>query len=175
MLKISMFKVIIFLVLLAQNPFIFAQSTPNLGTNMNKSEVEFWDRSISTDGKNLPQGSGDVMQGEQLYKQRCIACHGAQGIISAPNVSLAGGHGTLQTDKPVRTVGSYWPYATTLFDYIRRAMPYAAQKSLKDDEVYALTAYVLYINNIIEAGAIINNENLANVEMPNKNGFISQY
>lgn len=118
----------------------------------------------------MPAGSGSVASGELIYQQQCSSCHGAQGQGGVAN-KLAGGGG-LNSSNPVKTIGSYWPYATTVFDYIRRAMPHNAPQSLSNDQVYSLTAYILYLNQIISKNDLINAQTLPLVKMPNKDGFI---
>jgi len=130
-----------------------------------------WDIDVSPSGAGLPAGSGDVALGRTLYAQLCAACHGASGE-GGPMDRLVGGAGTLTGGKPVKTVGSFWPYATTLFDYIRRAMPFNAPQSLTDDQVYALTAYVLYLNGIVGETDVLDARTLPKVIMPNRNGFV---
>lgn len=125
---------------------------------------------VSPDGVGLPKGSGTVLEGERLYKVRCAHCHGQEGRQRGNR--LVGGIGSLVTDHPKKTVGSYWPYATTLYDYIANAMPYNEEKSLTSSEVYAATAYLLYLNDILEKEASLDQTNLALVVMPNRNGFI---
>src|SRR5690349_6812965 len=116
-----------------------AQETPNLGRPATPAEIAAWDISIPPDGIGLPPGSGTPEQGAVVYAQKCQSCHGEKGA-GKPNDQLVGGQGTLTSKSPVRTIGSYWPYATTVFDYVRRAMPYTESKSLTDEEVYAVTA-----------------------------------
>jgi len=125
---------------------------------------------VSPDGSGLPKGSGSVFAGEQLYKVKCAACHGIDGRQKGNQ--LVGGRGSLATQRPMKTVGSFWPYATTLYDYIARAMPYDQQKSLSADEVYALTAYVLKLNDILQHSDSLDQDSLPLVEMPNRNGFV---
>jgi cytochrome c len=153
---------------------LFAQEGPGLGVEISQEDLAPWDISIETDGSGLPTGSGDAATGAAIYAAQCMACHGAEGA-GQPNDRLVGGHGTLADLNQVRTVGSYWPYATTVFDYIRRAMPFTTPQSLSDDQVYALTAYVLYLNGIIEQDDVMNAETLADVRMPNRDGFILAY
>ena len=148
-----------------------AEPTPRLGELMSQEEIAFWDRSITPNSTNLPPGSGSVKEGEEVYIAKCAACHGEDGRGQAPLVALVGGQGSLTESKPIKTVGSYWPYATTLFDYIRRAMPFGQQKSLTDDEIYAVTAYTLFLNGVIDADSRLTPANLNMVVMPNGGGF----
>ena len=151
-----------------------AQETPNLGRPVTPAEVAGWDISIPPDGTGLPPGSGTPEQGAVVYVQKCQACHGEKGA-GQPNDRLVGGQGTLASASPVRTIGSYWPYATTVFDYVRRAMPYTQSQSLTNDEVYAVTAYLLHLNGIIGAQAVMNAQTLPQVQMPNRENFILAY
>lgn len=155
-------------------PLAGAQQGPGLGTEISAEDLAPWDISIETDGTGLPPGSGDVATGAAVYAAHCLACHGAEGA-GQPNDRLVGGHGTLETLNQVRTIGSFWPHASTVFDYIRRAMPFAAPQSLSDDDIYALTAYILYLNGIIDEDDVMNARTLARVEMPNRDGFILSY
>jgi hypothetical protein len=136
-----------------------------------QADIAAWDISIGPDGAGLPPGKGTVAQGETVYAAKCQACHAEKGA-GGPNDRLVGGAGTIAPDKaPVKTVGSYWPYATTLFDYVRRAMPWDRPKSLTDDEVYAVAAYVLYLNGIIGQDEVLDAQSLPKVKMPNREGF----
>ena len=134
--------------------------------------VRAWDIDISPDGAGLPAGAGSVASGAKIYVERCAACHGAEGK-GQPEDALAGGKGTLASANPIKTIGSYWPYATTLFDYVRRAMPFNAPQSLSNDEVYALVAYLLNLNGIVPADAVMNKTSLPAVRMPNREGFVA--
>ncbi len=133
-----------------------------------------WNLTIFPDGRNLPDGEGYATQGKQIFAQKCAACHGPAGIGGSAD-PLTGEVGSLTSDYPEKTVNSYWPYATTLFDYIRRAMPIDAPFSLSPDEVYALCAYILSQDGIIDADTIMNNTSLPKVVMPNRDGFIRFY
>ena len=133
-----------------------------------------WDISIPPSGAGLPKGGGTARQGERVYEQKCQACHGAKGA-GKPADPLVGGIGTLASKVPLRTVGSYWPYATTLFDYVRRAMPMTNPLSLTDEEVYAVSAYVLYLNGIISEDDEISARTLPLVRMPNRDGFVNAW
>ena len=147
---------------------------PALGTPVGAAEIARWDISIPPSGAGLPAGSGTARQGEKVYEQKCLACHGPKGA-GKPADALVGGVGSLASKAPVRTVGSYWPYATTLFDYVRRAMPITNPLSLTSDEVYAVTAYVLALNGIVGEDAVMNAQSLPQVKMPNRDGFVSDW
>ena len=147
---------------------------PSLGVLVSAEEIAPWDISIPPSGAGLPMGSGTVKQGEAVYLAQCQACHGPKGA-GKPADPLVGGVGSLATGKPLRTVGSYWPYATTLFDYTRRSMPITKPLSLTNEEVYAVTAYLLYLNGIIGENAEMNAQTLPQVKMPNRDGFISDW
>jgi cytochrome c len=155
----------------AETP-LSAPTSPGLGSAI-AADADT-ERFILPDGTGLPQGSGDVATGQSLYQRHCVACHGPEGA-GGSNDTLAGGRGTLTSDAPLKTIGSYWPYATTLFDYVRRAMPYPNPGSLTDDQTYALTAYLLHINGILPANAELNPETLSLIEMPNQQGFIRNF
>lgn len=147
---------------------------PNLGVPATAEQVAGWDVSIGPDGAGLPPGSGTAAQGAAVYAAKCLACHGEKGA-GKPNDQLVGGQGTIASPNPVRTIGSYWPYATTLFDYIRRAMPVVAPQSLTNDEVYALTAYLLSLNGVVPDDAVMTAATLPKVAMPNRANFVSAY
>jgi len=150
-----------------------AQQSPNLGKPISPEDLASWDISIGPEGVGLPAGSGTVKQGEAVFAAKCQACHGEKGA-GQPNDRLVGGQGSLPGDKPpIKTVGSYWPYATTLFDYIRRAMPFNESKSLTNDEVYGVVAYLLNLNGVIPEGDTLNAQSLPKVAMPNRDGFIA--
>jgi S-disulfanyl-L-cysteine oxidoreductase SoxD len=150
---------------------VLAADEPHFGKPISPQDLAAWDISIGPDGVGLPPGKGTVAQGEAVYAAKCQACHGEKGE-GRPNDRLVGGAGTIAPDKaPVKTVGSYWPYATTLFDYVRRAMPWDRPKSLTDDEVYAVAAYILNLNGIIGADEVLDAQSLPKVKMPNREGF----
>ena len=152
-------------------PATAKRETPNLGRGATPAEIAGWDISIPPDGTGLPGGSGTALTGAPVYEQKCQSCHGAKGA-GQPNDRLVGGHGTLASAAPVRTIGSYWPYATTVFDYVRRSMPYTESQSLTNDEVYAVTAYLLHLNGIIGEREEMNALTLPKVKMPNRDGFV---
>lgn len=141
------------------------------GTPATEAQIKAWDINVFADGKGLPPGSGTVMAGRDLYNTQCLSCHGAKGEGGIGD-RLAGGQGTLASAKPIRTVGSYWPYAPTLFDYIRRTMPLTAPQSLTDEQVYAVTGYVLFLNDLAKEGDTIDAGTLADLKMPNRDGFV---
>jgi cytochrome c1 len=150
-----------------------AADNPQFGTPVTQDDIAAWDISIGPDGAGLPPGRGTVAQGETVFAAKCQACHGEKGA-GKPNDTLVGGAGTLAPGKtPVKTIGSYWPYATTLFDYVRRAMPWDHPKSLTDQEVYDVSAYLLYLNGIIGQDDVIDAQSLPKVTMPNRQGFIT--
>ena len=143
-----------------------------LGRAALPAEVAAWDLDINALGEGLPFGSGDALVGEEIFSEKCAACHGdfAEGIDNWPK--LAGGVDTLDHEDPLKTVGSYWPYLTTAYDYIKRSMPYGNAGSLTDDEVYAIVAYILYSNDLIEDNFVLSDDNFLAFEMPNAKGFV---
>lgn len=143
-----------------------------LGAPATPEEVAGWDIDIRPDGKGLPSGQGNAEDGESLYIERCAACHGEFGEARGRYPVLMGGAGSLKSEDPVKTIGSYWPYATTVFDYLRRAMPFGHAQSLTNDENYAITAYLLYLNDIVQADSVIDAKTLPAIKMPNQAGFI---
>ncbi|MFL9995947.1 cytochrome c [Paraburkholderia sediminicola] len=149
----------------------YAEASHDIGTPVTDQDLAAWNIDVAPDGRGLPAGSGDVATGAHLFAAKCAACHGAQGQGGLGD-PLIGGQGTLASAKPKRTVGSYWPYATTLFDYIRRAMPYNAPESLSADEVYAVSAFLLNQNGIVPANTRLDAASLPRVVMPNHDGFV---
>ncbi len=152
-----------------------AQSRPGgfgLGRTALVEEVAAWDTDVRPDGLGLPVGRGDVYTGEELFVEKCSSCHGDFGEAVGRWPVLAGGQGTLLNDDPVKTVGSYWPYLSTVFDYVHRAMPFGEAESLSADEVYAITAYILYVNDVVADDFELSNENFTEVRLPNEPNFI---
>ncbi len=155
-------------------PAVAALPTPiaGIGRAATAPEIVGWDIAVRGDGRNLPPGRGTAKQGEELFITHCAACHGdfGEGLDRWP--ALMGGRGSLRGDQPRRTVGSFWQHAPGVFDYIRRAMPYAAPQSLTNDEYYALTAYVLFINELVQEEDVMDRDSLPRVAMPNREGFV---
>lgn len=147
---------------------------PHFGQSLTSADLKD-EVSIPPSGAGLPPGSGSVAQGQQVYANVCASCHGdkLQGIKATGAPALIGGRGTLTSAKPLKTVESYWPYATTVFDYVRRAMPFNAPGSLSDDQVYAVTAYVLAQGHVIQPDLVIDAKTLPRIRMPNVDGFES--
>lgn len=144
--------------------------TYQIGRKATEGEVAPWAIDVFPNGTGLPAGKGSVAEGKAVYEARCAACHGLKGEGTIAD-RLVGGIDTLKSGKPVKTLGSYWPYATTAYDYIYRAMPYDSPKSLTTNEVYAVVAYLLFMNNIVDASTTLDAASLPKVAMPNKAGF----
>lgn len=143
-----------------------------IGREATAEEIAGWAISIRPDGQGLPPGRGTVSEGERLYVERCAACHGEFGESAGRWPILAGGMNTLASHDPVKSIGSYWPYASTVIDYIRRAMPFGAAQSLTNDELYAITAYVLYLNDVIkDENFELNDRNFTRIKLPNEPNF----
>jgi cytochrome c len=144
-----------------------------MGRPASAEELKLRDITVLPDGAGLPDGKGTAAQGEAVFRDKCASCHGPSGEGNLPQgPSLVGGIGSLATDNPVRTVGSFWPYATSVWDYIHRAMPQDQPGSLSAEDTYAVTAFLLNRNKIIEAGEVMNKESLPKVRMPNQDGFV---
>jgi mono/diheme cytochrome c family protein len=148
-----------------------AQTPYGIGRAAMPAEIAGWNIDVDRHGDNLPPGSGGVSHGREVFDQQCAACHGAKGEGGVGD-KLVGGQGTLATPEPVKTVGSYWPYAPTLFDYIRRAMPQNAPQSLSNEGVYAVSAYILHLNGLLPAEATLDARTLSTIKMPNRNMFV---
>ena len=153
----------------------FATTTcaEDFGRPATAEETRLWDIDVRPDGKGLPDGSGTVSRGTTVYAQNCAACHGGNGQGGIKD-RLVGGQGTLASDQPIKTVASFWPYATTLFDYIHRAMPYQAPGSLSADDTYALVAYILNLNGIVANDAKLDKASVPKIKMPNREGFVPE-
>lgn len=170
MLKFPKSTVLIVASVFLSNP-AFAEKL-GLGRAALPEEIAAWDTDVRPDGTGLPVGSGDALIGEEIFADQCAACHGdfAEGIDNWPK--LAGGADTLDHEDPLKTVGSYWPYLSTAYDYIQRSMPYGNAGTLSDDDVYSIVAYILYSNDLIDDDFVLSNETFLDVEMPNAAGFI---
>jgi mono/diheme cytochrome c family protein len=163
--------IVVLLVVVSVWPAAAQLPTYGVGRPPTAEEVKAWDLTIPPDGQGLPPGNGTVALGKEVYEARCASCHGEKG--DDPKYSrLVGGHGTLATDKPIKTIGSFWQYATTLWSYIRRAQPFDEPGSLTADQVYAVTAYLLHLNGIIGAQDVMDAKTLPLVKMPNRDGFV---
>ncbi len=154
-------------------PAMTADQRYGYGTVPTEIEIRAWDIDVRADGAGLPDGKGSSVQGEALYLQLCSACHGefGEGIGRFP--ALIGGEDSLDKERPKKTVGSYWPYATTLWDYINRSMPFGNAQSLEPDQVYAIVAYILNMNDLISADTVLDRKSLPAIRMPNRDGFLS--
>jgi cytochrome c len=152
---------------------LFAQS-PGLGHPISEADVAAWDISVLPDGTGLPAGSGTAAQGAKIFETKCALCHGPEGKggIAA---ALVGGEPLSTGIDTTKTIANFWPYATTLFDFTRRAMPWTQPRSLTNEEVYALTAYILSLNKIIGGNDVMNAQTLPKVRMPNRDGFIVRF
>ena len=144
----------------------------NLGSIATSQQVKGWDIDVRPDGVGAPIGSGTAFDGEEVFAEQCASCHGdfGEGVDRWPE--LVGGDGTLNTHDPLKTTGSYWPYASTIFDYIYRAMPFGASQSLSYDETYQIVAYLLYMNDIIDDDFVLSDQNIGLIKMPNQDGFL---
>jgi len=144
-----------------------------LGREATPAEISAWDIDVRPDGTGLPEGQGTAFDGEEVFAEQCAHCHGdfGEGVDRWP--VLAGGHDTLTRDRPVKTIGSYWPYLSTVYDYINRAMPFGYAQSLEPDQVYAITAYLLYMNDVIDDDEfVLSHETFADVRLPNEGNFV---
>jgi mono/diheme cytochrome c family protein len=141
-----------------------------IGRTATDAEIAGWNIDIGRNGENLPPGSGTVAHGKEIFAEQCAACHGDKGQ-GGVGERLVGGQGTIATPKPIKTVGSFWPYAPTLFDYVRRAMPLNAPQSLSNEDVYAVAAYILNLNGLLPADATLDAKTLSAIKMPNRDMF----
>lgn len=158
---------------LAEDTVIPEHGIFHIGRQALAREVSAWDIDIRPDGAGLPEGSGSVLVGTDLYDNNCAACHGIFGEGLGRWPVLAGGHDTLQDDRPEKTIGSYWPYLSTVYDYVRRAMPFGNARSLSDDDVYAITAYLLYLNDLVDEDFVLSTDNFTSVRLPNEANFVA--
>ena len=169
--KVKAWMLVLSMVLISAQLYAKEVGYYGYGRMATVEEIAGWDIDVRPDGTGLPPGQGSVQQGEVLYEEKCAVCHGAFGEGAGRWPMLAGGFATLTEERPEKTVGSYWPYVSTLWDYIHRAMPFFNPQSLSDDQVYALTAYVLYLNELVDEDFILTEDNLVSIEMPNSGNF----
>lgn len=156
----------------ASKPAAVASAKLGLGRPALPEEIKAWDIDVRPDGQGLPPGKGTVKQGDEIFQTQCAACHGEFGEGAGRWPVLAGGQGTLKADRPEKTIGSFWPDLSTVFDYVHRAMPYGNANSLSPDETYALTAYLLYLNDLVKDEDFeLSNKNFTSVTLPNAKGF----
>jgi len=168
------YKVLVFLASLMFGNAAWSQAPnyKNVGRAPTADEIRAWDTAVGPAGKELPPGNGTAKEGAAIFAEKCVVCHGPAGEGSQMAPRLVGGKGTLTTPQPVLTVGSYWAFATTIFDFIYKAMPRGQEGSLKPDQAYALTAFLLYKNDIIKETDTIDAKTLPAIKMPNRDGFI---
>ena len=172
MLGLVKWSISILVVFLLVN-FSFASDRKfNLGKLATKEEIAGWDIDVRPDGLGAPIGSGTALIGEEIYAEQCAACHGDFGEGADRWPALVGGEDSLASHDPEKTTGSYWPYASTMYDYIYRAMPYGVAQSLSHDETYEIVAYLLYMSDIIDEDFVLSEKNIGEIEMPNRNGFL---
>src|SRR5262245_32755724 len=152
-------------------PEMAAQQTYGIGRLARPDEIAGWDIDVRPDGQGLPEGQGSVMEGEAVYVGRCAACHGEFGESAGRWPQVAGGTGSLASDDPIKTVGSYFPYLSSVFDYVRHAMPFGDAQSLTNDELYAVVAYLLFLNDVVDDKFVLSKQTFTQVKMPNAGGF----
>jgi hypothetical protein len=155
----------------SKKPEVKAMKTYGIGRVAEPREIAGWDIDVRPDGQGLPDGKGSVKEGEAVFMGKCAACHGEFGESAGRWPQVAGGTGSLASDDPVKTVGSYFPYLSSVFDYVRHAMPFGDAQSLTDDELYAVTAYLLFLNDIVDDKFVLSKQSFAKVKMPNAGGF----
>ena len=171
-IKTGLFAATLLSSVLSASQAVSEQRPFNLGQLATAEQVAGWDIDVRPDGLGAPVGAGNAFDGEEVYADRCASCHGDFGEAVDRWPVLVGGEGTLNGHDPVKTTGSYWPYASTMYDYIYRAMPFGEAQSLTHDETYQIVAYLLYMNDIIDDEFEVNQENIGTIEMPNRNGFM---
>lgn len=167
-------KLITLAIALTSFNILAVEKGPNLGQIASKTFVKNWNTDIFPNGKGLPKGQGSVSSGKEIYQNQCLSCHGIDGTGDSAD-ELAGASHSLTDNPPDKIIGTYWPYATTLFDFTKRSMPLNAPGSLTNDEIYSVTAYILFLNNIIKEDQVLNSDSLTKIKMPNREGFINIY
>jgi len=172
MLDLVKWFISILIVFLLVNISSASERKFNLGKLATKEEIAGWDIDVRPDGLGAPIGSGTALIGEEIYTEQCAACHGDFGEGADRWPALVGGEDSLASHDPEKTTGSYWPYASTMYDYIYRAMPYGVAQSLSHDETYEIVAYLLYMSDIIDEDFVLSEKNIGEIEMPNRNGFL---
>ena len=170
--KTGLFAATILSSVLSVSQAVSEQRPFNLGQLATAEQGAGWDIDVRPDGLGAPVGAGNAFDGEEVYAERCASCHGDFGEAVDNWPVLVGGEGTLNGHDPVKTTGSYWPYASTMYDYIYRAMPFGEAQSLTHDETYQIVAYLLFMNDIIDDEFELNQENIGTIEMPNRDGFM---
>lgn len=175
--KLSILRVFCIVCMIAVPGYATAAKKPTqygLGKAITDSDIAAWNIDVSPNGNGLPVGKGSVTTGQAVFKDKCAVCHGPDGKAGTGFVGpqLVGGQGTLNSATPIKTIGSFWPYATTIYDYINRAMPYTKPQSLTSSEVYSVTAYLLFLNDIVPENTVLDERSLPLVLMPNRNGFV---
>ena len=158
----------------ATSPSPRASQSPGLGKPISERDIAAWDISAAPSGSGLPRGSGTPAQGAKLYKEKCVMCHGENGA-GKPFAALVGGAPLTNGIDTTKTIANFWGYSTIFFDFTRRAMPFQAPRTLTNDEVYALTAYILSLNKLIGESDVMNAETLPKVKMPNRDGFVTKF
>ena len=171
-IKTGLFAATLLSSVLSASQAVSEQRPFNLGQLATAEQVAGWDIDVRPDGLGAPVGAGKAFDGEEVYAERCASCHGDFGEAVDNWPVLVGGEGTLNGHDPVKTTGSYWPYASTMYDYIYRAMPFGEAQSLTHDETYQIVAYLLFMNDIIDDEFELNQENIGTIEMPNRDGFM---
>ena len=171
-IKTGLFAATLLSSVLSASQAVSEQRPFNLGQLATAEQVAGWDIDVRPDGLGAPVGAGNAFDGEEVYAERCASCHGDFGEAVDNWPVLVGGEGTLNGHDPVKTTGSYWPYASTMYDYIYRAMPFGEAQSLTHNETYQIVAYLLYMNDIIDDEFELNQENIGTIEMPNRDGFM---
>lgn len=157
----------------ASSALAVSQADFKIGAPVSEGDLSLWNIDVTTpDGRGLPEGKGSVADGEKLFVEKCVVCHGEKAAGGPMYGSMVGGVGSFLTDKRVLTPGSMYPYAPILFDYLRRAMPMTAPQSLSNNEAYALSAYILHLNNLVPADGVLDAKSITAIKMPNRDGFI---